>query len=86
MRRLRGAAASPGIASGPSVRLVVGLAAPDDAGHVEALAALAEFLSDDARRDALLRANDEVTVRALIEDWEKAALEDAPAPAGRKER
>lgn len=54
------------------VRLVVGLAAPDDTGHVEALAALAEFLSDDGRREALLGARDAAAVRALIGEWEMA--------------
>lgn len=62
------------------VRLVVGLAAPDDAGHVDALAALAEFLVDDARREALLAARDAATVRSLIRDWERAASA-AEAPA-----
>jgi len=58
------------------VRLVIGLAAPDDEGHVNALATLAEFLSDDDRRDALLRAADPGTVRSLI-----AAYEEAHDPA-----
>ena len=62
------------------VRLVVGLAAPDDAGHVDALAALAEFLVDDVRREALLAARDAATVRSLIRDWESAAAA-AEAPA-----
>lgn len=48
------------------VRLVVGLAAPDADGHVEALATLADFLSDDDRRAALLAADDAATVRSLI--------------------
>lgn len=62
------------------VRLVIGLAAPDDAGHVDALAALAEFLVDDARREALLEARDAATVRSLIRDWESAAVAvEAPA-------
>lgn len=52
------------------VRLVIGLAAPDDEGHVNALATLAEFISDDDRRDALLRATDADTVRSLIADYE----------------
>lgn len=53
------------------VRLVVGLAAPDDAGHVDALASLAGFLVDDVRREALLLAGDGATVRSLIRDWER---------------
>lgn len=61
------------------VRLVVGLAAPNDAGHVDALAALAEFLMDDARREALLAAHDAATVRTLITEWERAAAAEVPA-------
>ncbi len=48
------------------VRLVIGLAAPDADGHVEALATLADFLADDDRRAALLAATDAATVRRLI--------------------
>lgn len=52
------------------VRLVVGLAAPDDEGHVTALATLAEFLTDEDRRTALLSASDPATIRKLIADYE----------------
>jgi PTS system ascorbate-specific IIA component len=52
------------------VHLVIGLAAPDSEGHVEALAALAELLVDDVRRASLMTATDPATVRALIADWE----------------
>lgn len=52
------------------VHLVVGLAAPDDEGHVTALATLAEFLADGDRRTALLRAPDAATVRGLIAIYE----------------
>jgi PTS system ascorbate-specific IIA component len=52
------------------VRLVIGLAAPDDEGHVNALATLAEFLADDERRSALLSAGDARTVRSLFASWE----------------
>ena len=48
------------------VRLVVGLAAPDDQGHVEALATLAGLLADDPSREALLGARDADEVRAVI--------------------
>jgi ascorbate PTS system EIIA or EIIAB component len=62
------------------VRLVVGLAAPDDAGHVDALASLAELLIDDSRREALLAAGDRATVQSLIRDWERTkAAETSPA-------
>ena len=65
------------------VRLVIGLAAPDADGHVEALATLADFLADDARRAALLAADDVVKVRTLIADYERsrASLPGAAARA-----
>ena len=52
------------------VSLVVGLAAPDDEGHVTALATLAEFLSDEGRRDALMSAPDPGALRQMIGDYE----------------
>jgi PTS system ascorbate-specific IIA component len=52
------------------VRLVVGLAAPDDEGHVTALATLAEFLADEGRRAALLSASDPASIRQMIGDYE----------------
>ena len=52
------------------VRLVVGLAAPDDEGHVTGLATLAEFLSDEARRTALFDAPDAAAVRAMVTTYE----------------
>jgi len=52
------------------VDLVVGLAAPDDEGHVTALATLAEFLSDGGRSTALLAAPDPEAVRQMIGDYE----------------
>jgi PTS system ascorbate-specific IIA component len=48
------------------VTLVVGLAAPDEEGHVLALATLAEFLADDDRRAALAHAPDAGAVAELI--------------------
>jgi len=48
------------------VRLVIGLAAPDEEGHVNALATLAEFLADDGRRSALMSARSAAEVRALL--------------------
>lgn len=53
------------------VRLVVGLAAPDDEGHVTALATLADFLSDEGRRTALLDSPDATAVRSMIVDYER---------------
>lgn len=52
------------------VWLVIGLAARDADGHVNALAALAEFIADDDRRDALSRAADGAAVRSLIATYE----------------
>ena len=48
------------------VRLVVGMAAPDDESHIEALRQLAELLSDDARRERLMTATTAQEVLALI--------------------
>jgi PTS system ascorbate-specific IIA component len=55
------------------VRLVVGLAAPDDEGHVTALATLADFLSDATRREALMSATTAAAVRAMVVDFETQA-------------
>jgi PTS system ascorbate-specific IIA component len=55
------------------VRLVVGLAAPDDEGHVTALATLAEFLADDDRRSRLLEASDPAAIRDMIRTYELGA-------------
>lgn len=54
------------------VRLVVGLAAPDDTGHVDALATLADFLADEERQRALLIAPDPSSIAALIHRYEQA--------------
>ena len=55
------------------VRLVVGLAALDDEGHVTALATLADFLADEDRQRALLRAPDPATIVGMIGAYEAAA-------------
>jgi PTS system ascorbate-specific IIA component len=55
------------------VWLVIGLAAPDANGHVDALATLAEFIADDDRRDALMRTADASAVRSLIAAYEAPA-------------
>lgn len=52
------------------VTLVVGLAAPDEEGHVTALATLAGFLADDTRQRSLLAATDAVAVTSLIRAFE----------------
>jgi PTS system ascorbate-specific IIA component len=56
------------------VRLVVGLAAPDAESHVAALATLADFLSDEGRREALLAATTAEAIRAMV-----VAFESQPA-------
>ena len=48
------------------VRLVVGMAAPDDESHIEALRQLAELLGDDARRERLMAATTVQEVLALV--------------------
>jgi PTS system ascorbate-specific IIA component len=48
------------------VRLVVGMAAPDDESHIDALRQLAELLGDDARRERLMVATTAQEVLALI--------------------
>jgi PTS system ascorbate-specific IIA component len=48
------------------VRLVVGMAAPDDESHIEALRQLAELLGDDARRERLMAVTTAQEVLALI--------------------
>ncbi len=53
------------------VRLVVGLAAPDQEGHVTALSTLADFLSDDARQKALMAATDPEAVRRMVRTFEQ---------------
>jgi PTS system ascorbate-specific IIA component len=52
------------------VGLVVGLAAPDEDGHVNALATLAEYLSDEPRREALMGATDPAEIRRMIVAFE----------------
>jgi PTS system ascorbate-specific IIA component len=48
------------------VSLVVGLAAPEAESHVAALATLADFLSDEGRREALLAASTAEAIRAMV--------------------
>jgi PTS system ascorbate-specific IIA component len=52
------------------VQLVIGLAAPDDEGHITALATLAEFLSDEERRTTLMGAREAWAIRRMIDDYE----------------
>lgn len=62
------------------VSLVVGLAAVDDNAHVDALATLANLLSDDERRAELAAAPDAATVRSIIVRYEAAQVEGTPSP------
>jgi PTS system ascorbate-specific IIA component len=48
------------------VRLVVGMAAPDDESHIGALRQLADLLGDDGRRQRLMTATTAQEVLALI--------------------
>lgn len=52
------------------VRLVVGLAAPDEEGHVTALATLAEFLADGTRLEGLIQAVSPDAVRRMVRTFE----------------
>ncbi len=61
------------------VTLVIGLAAPDDHSHVEALAILAGLLEDETRRTALLAAASPRDVLTMITTYERAR---PPAAAG----
>ena len=49
------------------VRLVVGLAAPDDESHIEALRQMADLLGDDTRREELIGARVVDEVIELVE-------------------
>lgn len=62
----------------------MGLAAPDDTGHVDALATLADFLADEERQRALLAARDPSSIAALIAAYE-AARRDGTASPGEPE-
>jgi PTS system ascorbate-specific IIA component len=53
------------------VRLLVGMAAPDDESHIEALRQLAALLGDDARRERLMAATTAQEVLALISPTER---------------
>lgn len=60
------------------VTLVVGLAAPDEEGHVTALSTLAEFLSDEDSRRGLLGATDPEDVLQQVGAFEQRQETDAP--------
>ena len=62
------------------VHLVVGLAAPDEEGHVTALSTLAEFLSDEDSRAGLIGATGPDDVLRLVRAFERRQEDDAPSP------
>jgi len=62
------------------VRLVVGLAAPDEDGHVTALSTLAEFLADEASRDGLMGATSPEEVMRLVVAFERRQAGDMRPP------
>ncbi len=59
------------------VTLVIGLAAPDDHSHVQALATLAGLLEDQDRRAGLLAAKTPREVLAAITAYERAHVDEA---------
>jgi PTS system ascorbate-specific IIA component len=61
--------------SNDPVNLVIGLASPDDNGHVDALATLADLLSDDERRTALLAAERPADMLEQIAKYERSRAE-----------
>jgi PTS system ascorbate-specific IIA component len=70
------------------VRLVIGLAAVDEEGHITALSTLAEFLSDETRREGLITAADADAVARMVRAFEGERAVEAPATgaAGRSRR
>lgn len=53
------------------VTLVIALAAPDSSAHAAALATLAQFLAEPARRDTLLRARSADEIAAAVAAYEQ---------------
>jgi PTS system ascorbate-specific IIA component len=67
-----------GHAQNDPVRLVVGLAAPDEEGHVTALSTLAGFLADAERLEALIAARTPDEVRRMVASFEEEQAAAAP--------
>jgi len=61
------------------VRLVIGLAAVDEEGHITALSTLAEFLSDETRQERLIGAADARDVVQLVRTFEDSQAADRPS-------
>ena len=58
------------------VRLVIGLAAVDEEGHITALSTLAELLSDETRREGLIEAADAGEVAQMVRAFEESQTAD----------
>jgi PTS system ascorbate-specific IIA component len=56
------------------VRLVIGLAAVDEEGHITALSTLAELLADETRREALIGAATAAEVARMIRSFDESQL------------
>ena len=61
------------------VRLVIGLAAVDEEGHITALSTLAELLSDETRREGLIRAADAAEVAQMVRLFDESQAVDTPS-------
>ena len=61
------------------VRLVIGLAAVDEEGHITALSTLAEFLSDEKRREGLIGAAAAGEVVQMVRAYEEGLAADTPS-------
>ena len=61
------------------VRLVIGLAAVDEEGHITALSTLAELLSDGTRRDGLIGAVDALEVAGMVRAFDLGQAAEMPS-------
>jgi PTS system ascorbate-specific IIA component len=61
------------------VRLVIGLAAIDEERHITALSTLAEFLSDEGRRERLIGATGAAEVAQMVRSFDESQAVDAPS-------
>jgi PTS system ascorbate-specific IIA component len=61
------------------VRLVIGLAAVDEEGHITALSTLAELLSDETRREGLIGAASPGDVAQMVRAFEASQAADTPS-------
>jgi PTS system ascorbate-specific IIA component len=62
------------------VRLVVGLAAPDEEGHVTGHSTLAEILADEDSREGLIGADSPQEVLRLVEAFERGQAGEMSLP------